>query len=128
MPTPPLPKKNKTSAHTSRKPGPEPPCHEIELRNRVTQNDATPPRVTNPKIFIEIPLSSSKQLTRLHKILNWTSSRRLNPYFSTSQLLSRRWKVKKLTSSLLTRRLNFYFFTFELPTQSWKIKSYTSSY
>ena len=37
--------------------GSEVSCYAIELRNRVTQNDVTL-RVTNLKIFIEIPLSS----------------------------------------------------------------------
>ena len=72
----------------------------LELRNRVTQNDVTL-RVTNSK-------SKNK---KLHFEL---VTRRLNFYFSTLELLTQRWKTKKLCSELLTRGR--------------KIKSFTSSY
>ena len=54
--------------------------YEIELRNRVTQNDVTL-RATNSK-------SKNK---KLHFEL---LTRRFNFYFSTFELLSRSWKIK----------------------------------
>ena len=73
--------------------------YEIELENRVTQDDVTL-RLINSKSFIEILLSSTS---------------------STS------WDII-LNFELLTRRSNFYFSTCELLTRSWKIKSFTVSY
>ena len=43
-----------------------------------------------------------------------------NFYYSTLELLTWSWKIKKFHFELLTRRLNFYFFTSELLTRSWK--------
>ena len=67
--------------------------YEIELRNRVTKNDVTL-RVTNSK---------SKNKNLHFEIL----TRRFNFYFSTFESLTRRWKIKRFTS---TQRFSFFYF------------------
>ena len=86
--------------------------YEIELRNRVTQNDIKL-RVPNSNIFTEILLSSYSKVYLLFFYFRVTNSNLRN---------------NKFHFQLLTRRLNFYFFNLELLTRSWKIKIYTSSY
>ena len=104
--------KKKLETYRSGRWGSEFSSYEIELWNRVTQNDIKL-RVPNSNIFIEILLSSYSKVYLLFFYFRVTNSNLRN---------------NKFHFQLLTQRLNFYFFTFELLTRSWKIKINTSSY
>ena len=59
--------------------------YEIELRNRVTQNDVT----------LQVTNSKSKNKNLHFELL----TREFNFYFSTFELLTRTWKIKNYASS-----------------------------